>query len=214
MALTSVGSYTLGEINVGLVAALGFLNPLCLQIDLFLSGSFGLGPFLADLQAQFSAAIAAQANLGLSISNPFLAIQMLIAAVAQLQAALQLALSFGLPTVSLQLSAQLTATLALSATLQLKIGGIKALIAGALAVKLPALQFLAEIQAAASLGPVHLLSFTGSSLATTGGDVAGLLSVGLGPPDTILPGDMVSGILLVTKDPAVFAAMGAILKTA
>lgn len=213
MALSTLGSFSLGQINIGLLAALGFLNPLCLQLDLFITGSFGLGPFLTDLQVQFSAAIAAQANLGLSISNPFFAVQALITAVAQLQAALQLALAFGLPAVSLQLSAQLTAALALAATLQVKIGGIKALISAGLAVKIPALQFIAEAQAAASAGPAHLLSFTGSTLATTGSQIDGQFSVGLGPPDTILPGDMVSGIIIVTKDPAVFAAMGAILKT-
>lgn len=213
MALQHLGSFTLGEINIGLLAALGFLNPLALQLDLFLTGAFGLGPFLADLQVQFSAAIAAQLNLGLQISDPFFAVRALLTAVAQLQAALQAALAFGLPTVSLQLSAQLTAAIALAGTLQLKIGGIKALIAAGLAIKIPALQFITELQASLSLGPVHLLSFTGSSLTATGSQISGQFSSGLGPSDPISPSEFVSGVILLTKDPAVFAGIGAILKT-
>ena len=214
MALNYLGSFTLGEINIGLLASLGFLNPMALQLDLFLTGAFGLGPFLADIQTQFSAALAAQVNIGLQLADPFAAVRALLTAVASLQAALQLAISFGLPVVSLQLSAQLSATVALTAALQLKIGGIKALIAGALAIKIPALQFIAQLQASLSAGPVHLLSFTGSSLSATGGQVAGQFSAGLGPDDPISPAELVSGLILLTKDPVVFAAIGAILKAA
>ena len=49
MALTNLGSFTLLEINIGLAAALGFLNPLALLLDLMITGAFGLGPFLADV---------------------------------------------------------------------------------------------------------------------------------------------------------------------
>jgi hypothetical protein len=214
VAVTPVGAFTLGEVNVGLAAALGFLNPLALQIDLFLTGAFGFGPFLADLQAQFSAAISAQVTLGLQVQNPFAAVQAAITAFAQLQAALQAALAFGLPNVSLQLGAQVAAAAALAATLKLRIGGIKALIAGALGVKIPALEFMASATAALSAGPVHLVSFTGSTLGSAGGAISGLFSSGLGPDAPILASDSVSGIVMVTKDPAVFAALGAILKVA
>lgn len=212
MALSQVGSFTIGEINVGLAASLGFLNPMALQLDLFISGQFGLGPFLADIQAQFNAAILAQATIGLQLTSPLLTIQALMMAAANIQAALQLVASLGLPTISLQLNLQLAATLALVAKLQLQIGGIKAMIAAAVNVKIPALRFIAEMQAAISAGPLHLLSFTGSTLSTTGGQINGAFSGGLGPSNIINPGDQVSGILLVTKDPAVFAALGAILK--
>jgi hypothetical protein len=212
MALTHVGSFTLGEINIGLMAAFGLLNPLALQLDLFISGQFGLGPFMADLQVQFQAAISAQLSLGIQISDPFAAVRALITAAANLQASLQLALAFGLPTVSIQLSAQLSAALALSASLQLKLGGIKLLLAGAINLKIPLLKLIADLQAALSAGPVHLLSFTGSNLATTGAQISSAFGGGLGPDDPITPGEMVSGVVMIMKDPVVFAALGGIIK--
>jgi hypothetical protein len=212
VALTSVGSFTLGEINIGLLAGIGLLNPLLLQLDLFLTGQFGLGPFMADLQAQFSAAISAQLQLSLSLSSPALAIQATIMALANLQASLALALSLGLPMVSLQVSAQISAMAALQASLALKLGGISALLAAGVAVKIPALRFVAQITAALSAGPVHLLSFTGDPLGLTGNEIAAAFAVGLGPDDPIPPSRIVSGVILVTEDPAVFAAMGGIIK--
>lgn len=213
MALNPLGSYTLGQVNIGLAAGLGLMNPMLLQLDLFLTGQFGLGPFLADIQVQFNAAIAAVLQLSIGISNPLEALQALLMAFAQIQASISIALSFPLPVLSIQASAQIAAIGALSASLALKIGGIKALIAGAVAVRLPALQFVAQFAAALSAGPVHLLSFTGDTLGVTGGQIAAQFSSGLGPSDPISPGEQVSGILLVTKDPAVFAALGVILKT-
>lgn len=223
MALNTLGSFTLLEINIGLALALGFLNPLALQLDAFIGGQFGLGPFLADLQAQFSAAIAAVANISFNISfNGILAIQGLINAMASLAASLQALLAIGLPAVTLGLTAQLSAVLALTATLQLKIGGIRLLIEAALAIKIPAIQFIAQLTANLNLGPVHLLSFTGDTLVNTGADIAAEFASGLGPPDRILPGpffplpgtpDLVSGVILVTKDPAAFAGISAIIKT-
>lgn len=213
MALNVVGSFNLLNINIGLAAALGFLNPLALQLDLMLTGMFGLGPFLASLQAQFSAAISAALNIGLQIGNPLVAIQALITAFAQLQAALQAVLAIGLPSVQLTLGLQLSAVASLIATLQLQIGGIKAMIAAALAIKIPAVQFIAELAANLNLGPVWLISFTGDSLATTGTDISTQFTAGLGPPDQIFPADLVSGVLLVTKNPSAYAGIQAIIKT-
>jgi hypothetical protein len=213
MSLNPVGSYTLGQVNIGLAVGIGLMNPLLIQLDLFLTGQFGLGPFMADIQVQFNAAISAVFQLGINISNPFLAIQTLITAFAQLQAALATALSFGLPTVSAQIGAQIAAVAALMGALSFKLGGIKALISAGLAVKIPALRFVAQMNAALSAGPVHLLSFTGDPLGITGGQIAAQFASGLGPSDPINPAEPVSGVLIVTKDPAVFAALGAILKT-
>lgn len=213
MALNSLGSYTLGQVNIGLAAGLGLMNPLLLQLDLFLTGQFGLGPFLADIQAQFAAAIAAVLQLSIGISDPLQALQALLAAFAQIQASIAVALSFPLPVLSIQASAQVAAIGALSASLALKIGGIKALINAGAAVKIPALQFVAQFAAALSAGPAHLLSFTGDTLATTGSQIAAQFGSGLGPSDPINPFETVSGVLIVTKDPAVFAALGVILKT-
>lgn len=213
MALNSLGSYTLGQINIGLAAGIGLMNPLLLQLDLFLTGQFGLGPFLADIQAQFSAAIAATLQLSIGISNPLQALQALLTALAQIQASIAVALAFPLPVLSVQASAQLSAIAALSASLSLKIGGIKALISAGLGAKIPALKFVANFTAALSAGPVHLLSFTGDPLGVTGGQIAAQFASGLGPSNPINPVEPVSGVLLVTKDPAVFAALGVILKT-
>jgi hypothetical protein len=214
MALTHVGSFTLLEINIGLAAALGFLNPLALQLDLMVTGAFGLGPFLADVQAQFNAAVAAIAGIQFNIAfNALGAIQALIAAFASLQASLQVALGLGLPAVSLSLTAQLSATAALAARLQLQLGGIKALIAAAIALKIPAVKFIAELVATLNLGPVHLLSFTGSTLAQTGVDVAAEFATGLGPTDPIASFENVEGLILVTKNPSAFVGIQAILLT-
>lgn len=213
MALTDLGSYTLGGVNIGLAAALGFLNPLIAQIDIALLGAFGLGGVLADIRAQFNAAIAAQASLAIQVSDPFAAVRAAIAAFAQLSAALQLALAFGLPTLSITFGAQLAAAAALAATLQVKIGGIQAIIAAGLAVKIPAIAFIGAVAGALNAGPLHLLVFDGSSLALTGAQIQSQFLAGLGPADPILPGEPVFGIILVTKEPLVFSAMGAILKT-
>lgn len=213
MALNPLGSFTLGEINIGLAAGLGLMNPLLLQLDLFLTGQFGLGPFLADIQVQFNAAISAVLQLSIGISDPLAALRALLMALVQVQASLAIALSFPLPVISIQASAQIAIIASLSASLSLKIGGIKALLAAGLAVKIPALQFVAQFAAALSAGPVHLLSFTGDNLVTTGAQISAQFATGLGPNDPISPVAPVSGVLLVTKDPAVFAALGVILKT-
>jgi len=213
MPLNEVGSFTLGEVNIALLAGVGLLNPLLLQLDLFLTGQFGLGPFLADIQVQFAAAISAQLQLSLSISDPLAAIRATIAAFASLQAALAVALSFGLPTVSLQIGAQIAAMASLSGTLALKVGGIKAMLAAGAAVKIPALRYVAQISAALSAGPVQLLSFTGDTLSFTGNEIAALFAAGIGGSHPIGPGVPVSGILILTEDPVVFAALGGILKT-
>lgn len=213
MAVATLGSYTLGQVNIGLAVGIGLMNPLLLQLDLFLTGQFGLGPFLADIQVQFNAAIAATLQLSIGISNPLAALEALLAAFAQLQASIAVALSFPLPVLSIQASAQLSAVAALGATLSLKIGGIKALISAGLAVKIPALQFVAQVSAALSAGPVHLLSFTGDTLLNSGAQIQSQFAAGLGPADPIASGDLVDGIIIVTKDPIVFQALGVILKT-
>lgn len=213
MALNNLGSYTLGQVNIGLAVGIGLMNPLLLQLDLFLTGQFGLGPFLADISAQFAAAISATLQLSIGISNPLQALQALLTALVQIQASISVALSFPLPVLSVQASAQLSAVVALSASLSLKIGGIKALLAAGLAVKIPALQFVAKISAALSAGPVHLLSFTGATLGVSGGQIAAQFASGLGPSDPINPSELVDGIIIVTKDPVVFNALGVILKT-
>ena len=61
---------------------------------------------------------------------------------------------------------------------------------------------------------MELLKFEGETLRVVGAEVAARFSTALGSSAPILPSDRVSGILLVTRDPAVFAALGALLRTA
>lgn len=213
MALDTLGSYTLGGINVGLAVGIGLMNPLLVQFDLFLTGQFGLGPLMADVQAQFNAAISAVLQLSLGLSDPLSAIRALILAMMQLQASLAIALSLGIPTVSLQIGLQIAAIAALTGALALKLGGIKALLAAGLAAKIPMVRFIGQMSAALNAGPAHLLAFTGSTLAMSGAQISAQFATGLGPPDLLHPTDLVDGIIIVTKDPAVFQALGLLLKT-
>jgi hypothetical protein len=105
MGLHDVGEIaSLFEVNIAAAASIGFVDPLLAQLDLMLFGQFGLGSLQADLTLQFNAAISASAQLNLQVSNPFLPLQAVIAAILQLQAAIEFLLASGLPTVSLQLS--------------------------------------------------------------------------------------------------------------
>lgn len=213
MSLNFVGSFPIGAINVAASGAVALVAPLFAELDLALFGAFGLGPLQADLRLQFKAALDAEVSLGIQISDPFASLQ----ALANLLASLQL----GLPTIALQATAALSANLAISAALAAKLGGIQALIEAALAVKAPAIQFMAALQAALSAGPVDLLSFGIDSsgnpvgtdtLALVGSAVQAQFSAGLPGGTPILPGDPVFGIILVTKTPGARAALMATLK--
>jgi hypothetical protein len=200
-------SGTLGSLNVGVAAAVAFLWPLGAQIDFLLA--LGLGPFEFDLAIQFEASLALQASLSLSISDPLLGLQLALQAVAQLQAALQAALT--LPTFSISIGAELSASISLAAALSAKLGNIKLLIEAALAIKIPAMKLAMQLQLALSAGPAFLLSITGTDLATAGTDISTMFTAGLvdpGPPNSILPADPVTGIILITKNAAAGAAIG------
>lgn len=211
MAATDLGSYTLGGINIGLAAGIGLLNPMLLQVDLLLTGQFGLGSLLADIQAQYAAAVSAVLQLSVSLVNPLQALQQLLMALAQLQAALSVALTFNLALP--QISAQIGVMTALGASLAFKLGGIKALVAAGASVKIPMLRYVGQMVAALSAGPVHLIAFRGNTLAGSGAELAAMFGGGLGPQDPLLPNDLVDGIVIVTKDPVVFQALAVILRT-
>ena len=202
---------TLGNVNVGLSAMLPLLNPLLAQFDAVLFGSFGLGSFQADLQAQYTAALAAQAKLSIQIQDPRAALVLALQATYQIQAAL--AASLQLPSV--QLTGQLTATLALIATLELKLGGIKALIKLALQLKIPLIKLLGMLQGALDAGPVGAWSLDGSCH-DVGTDLAALMQQGVGAPplpSPIAPTDQVWGILILTKVPAAKAGLNVLFGT-
>lgn len=212
-AVTQVGSFNLLDINVAGAAALSIFNPLLAQFDLALTGSFGLGALQADLSAQFNAALAVSINVGLALSNPLAGLQASLQAIAQLTAGLQAAISLGLPAINAQVSADVAASAALSASLAAKLGGISALIDIGLSVKAPAVSFVADLNASLSAGPVVLLSFgypADEPLSSVGAQVQSMFSTGLAG---ILPGDGVSGIILVTKTPAAKAGISVIMKT-
>ena len=199
-------SGSLGSINVGLSAALGFLWPLGAQIDALIA--LGIGPFEFDLALQFDASLALQATLSLQVGNPLAALLLAIQAMAQLQAALQAALT--LPPITLSIGAELGASVALAGALSAKLGGLQILIEAALAIKIPAMRLAAELQLQLSATPAFLLSFTGGTLAQTGNAIATEFNAGLtdpGPPNTIAPGDPVTGIIMLTKDPVAAAGI-------
>lgn len=203
-----VAGGTLGEINFAATAAIGFLNPLALQIDAFIGVS--LGPLQADLSAQLSGALSAAASLSLNVSNPILSLQIALSALAQLQVMLAAAIAAGaslaLPSVSVGFS--LSATLSLALALEVKLGLLDIAIKALLRIKIPAIAFVANASLALSAGPAILVEFEGATLADAGTEIASLFAAGVSyNGDTINPTDPVFGYVLVTKDSVAKAGM-------
>lgn len=227
MSLSTPSGGTLGSFNVGLAAALGLIYPLGIsleglsaQLDALLS--IGLGPFQAELSLQFNAALAAQATLTLQIGDPTVALQLALSALAQLQAALTAALAF--PPINISLSAELSAAVALGAALAARLGLIKIAIEAAIKVKLAGLKLLlgtldaaAQLEAKIALPGAYAFSFEDpdpggigeENLQTLGNQIQALFSGGVGSIASTDPG--VYGIVLMTKLPAVQAALSAII---
>jgi len=209
MPLSSQKSATLGEINVGLAAALGVINPLGAQIDALLST--GVTPFSADLSARLNAALTAQANLSLQVGLPSLGITVLLSLVAQLQAAFTAALTVTPPSVRIGLELGLAAGIAGSLSVQL--GLLRLSIDAALRVKIPAIRLAAELAAEASAGPAFVFSFQDDQLSVTGDDIRSLFNTGLDDgTNQIAPTDTVGGVVLLTKVPSVQASLFAIIQ--
>ena len=203
---------TLLDLNVGAAAAVGVINPLSAQLEAALFGSFGLGSFNAELQAQLSAAVGLNATLTLAVSDPTANFQLALAAIAQLQASIQAAMQLGLPSIGIEIGAQLGASAALGASLSAKIGGLSLLIEAALEVKLGALNLAAELQANLSAGPIVVATFGFDADMTAqqvGSEAAVLFAGGL---PGILATDNVFGIMVVTKSPSVAASIKAMFK--
>jgi len=211
VSVNTIGALPIGGINIAASAALGLVAPLFAQIDLALFGAFGLGPIQASIALQFQASIDLTLGLALSISDPFADIM----ALANLLASLTLTL----PSISLDVGLALAANLSLAAVLAIQLGGISAMIELMLAVRLPAVEFFAQLAAALSAGPVFLLNFesdiVSGGLAAAGGQIAAAFSAGLvSGPSAIAPGEPVFGLILLTKEPGVFASLGTVLKIA
>lgn len=203
---------TLVDINVAAAGSLTILNPLLAQIDFTLFGSLGLGALSANLSAQLSAALQASLDIGLGISNPYLGFAAALSGIAVLAATITLALSGAIPAVSLEIGAQLSALAAFAATLGIQLGGIEALIQAGIAVKIPAMTFAGSLAAALSAGPIFVISWEGIPMSSAGAAINADFSTGLSlGPNTILPGETVYGVLLVTKAPSAWAGIQATL---
>lgn len=211
MSLTVVGSFPLGAINIAAAGSVGITAPVLGQFDALLFGSFGLGGLQSDVALQLNGALQAQLQLGLSIANPLKTIQDTLTGLAGIAASLTAALALPIPSV--QLTASLSASAAISATLAAKLGGIQALMAAAINVKLPAVDFIASLAANLAAGPVVVASWgyigPTTTLAQAGVDINAAFSTGLGG---LVPGDTVYGVLLVTKSVSASAALAATIK--
>jgi hypothetical protein len=213
MSFTTVYGGTVGECNVALAAAIGLINPLAAQIDLMLA--LGLGPLEFDLALQFNAALALQASLSISMVNPLEAIQLAIQALASLQASLAASLALPMPSISADISVAASLAGALSA----KLGGLKVLIAAALAIKIPAIAWAAEFAASFGLGPLLIQTFESPQLNSAGAEIAGAYNSGLTYHPPSGGGDItlgatdgpVYGIILTTQAQAAYTALTKIL---
>lgn len=212
MSVAVVGSFGLAEINVAANTSVVLMAPALAQLDLALTGGFGLGAVQADIAAQFDAAVSAQVSLGLQVSNPVAALQEALQAAIQVQASIAATLSLGVPVASAEIGVEISASAAISAALGARIGGIQALISAALAVKLPAANFLGQLAGNLAAGPVVLLSFSAptDTLGAVGAQIDALFGAGI---TGIGAGDRVYGVVLVTKAPSAWAAMQATLRT-
>ncbi len=207
---------TLANINVAAAGSLAVLNPLLLQVDFALFGSLGIGSLSANLSLQLAAALKASLNLGIGIANPFVGFTIAAAAIAQLIAQIALALGGAIPTISIEVTAQLSALAAFAGVLAAQIGGLEAIIQLGLAAKIPAVELVGKLAAALSAGPLFVLSWENITLSSAGASINADFAAGLGPlsGNTIAPGDSVYGVLLVTKAPAAWAALQATMLVA
>ena len=196
---------------MALVAAAGLVVPLSAQLDALLA--VGLGPFQAELQAQFNAALAATATLTLQIGDPLAALKLAISALGQLQAALQAALS--LPPINLSLSAELGASAALVGALSARLGLLSVAIQAALQIKLGALNAIASIQANLTAGPVVGVAIAGESWAANGAKIASLFNGntvdGFSIPGLVPSSTIAGGVLLMCGSASAAAALSAII---
>jgi hypothetical protein len=178
------------------------LIPAAGQIDALIAA--GLGPLQLNIGLQLNAAFAASASLAIQVGDPFAALEALLASLASIQVALSAALAFPIPSV--QISAQLSASMALQGTLSVQLGALQQAIQLALAVKIPALAAIASLTAAMNAS-VFAFTFDSDTLAATGDEIAGLFSTGLvDGANVVLPTDTVLGIVMLSPEPSASAA--------
>lgn len=186
-------SGTLAEINIGAAAAIAGLLPLIAQLEAILGAQFGLGALKLDLVAQLQASL----QVGLTVQDPTLRLQASLKAALRAVAEIQAALAAGITLPTINLSAKLS----LLAALQVRIGGINLLLQAALAIKLAALNLYGQAQAALTVGPVALYTATNQTLA----DLLNQVSSHDYTDSGLLPGDVVTMVVLVSKAPGFHA---------
>lgn len=206
---------TVGEVSFAATAAAALALPLCAELDAFLGVTFT--PLQASLALQLQASLDFALDASLALQFPSVSIQGLLDAVASLQVALEAALSVGItaPGIGLSLDAGIQAAFDLAATLELKLGLLDLAVKAMLAIKIPAVELAAQIQASLSAGPVVLLDFGVSApttLQTGGTDIAAKFASGISLGGGIAPGEVALGYILVTKVPAAQASLDFILR--
>jgi len=174
--------------------ALLVIPPILAQIQVLIFGAFGLGPLKLDLVAQFKAAV----GITIAFGDPLSALKAAIQAALQVVASLKAALVIGIPPLSIQVSA----SLALIASLAIKIGGINLAIDLALQVKLPAINLVAQLQAALSLGGLVMYAWSAQNMQTTQAQIAGYNFAA----DGFLPINQTYGMMLATAAPGASAS--------
>jgi hypothetical protein len=148
---------------------------------------------LGKLHADLTGELNAALNVGISFAGPTLA----LTGIAQLQAQL------ALPSVSVGANA------ALIADLELQIGGLEAMIAAAFAVKLPAINFAGQLAANLKLGPVTVLAWKDA----TQSEVSGWVNEALNGLSSSGPPPNSYGVMIVTASPAAWGGINFMLNT-
>jgi len=212
MTVAVVGSYNLNEINLAAAELTTLMIPVLSQLDLALTGSFGLGALEADIAGELDASASAELSFGFQIANPIEALKQALEAAIEIQADIAATLALGLPAISTEVSVELSASASASVALAAKVGGIQALISAALAAKIPCVNFVRDTLLNLNVGPVVLLSFGTpfDTLSSAGAGIHSLCQAGFLGID---PSDQVYGVVLLTPAPLAWASMQVILKT-
>ena len=182
------GKYTLGQINVGLSAAMALMVPVPPAINLMLTGQFGLVPMSMDFKAQLNAALSVGINW-----NPMITIKGALDMVAALQANL-------IPQISINASA--------IGDISLKLGGIQLLIDMAMKLNMPIMDFLGSggIGGQLTLPGIAYVAWKGTpgELSQVSDTIRGLLQAG--------PTQEVYCIALAATDPKFATAASLMFK--
>jgi hypothetical protein len=178
-------------VNVGAAFAVAALIPVLAQLDAVLGAEFGLGSLKADLVAQYKAAL----DISISLTDPLGSLLAAFSATASALAELEAAIAAGIAPPSLQVD--LTAQADLLVALQLKLGGINALLELAASVRLAGINAAGQLQAALGVGPVALYAATNQPLSTLLSQIAAQDYSAEG----FSPSDLVSAILILSKAP-------------